>query len=185
MTNKILENNLETLYELEGLTLEEIIDKGKKEGLSDLYRYVIKSSFRLFAVGYGTDNVIWIDDNGNVTLWVVKFTLDLRGYEIVYSDNDYNSVEQAINNVRNDWLREQLIKAHNYAKFKEYGDKLQQLVDLGFEIEEIDTLDIDWEIRIRFKENDSLSTKTAMFFKWPLDCIPYLRERFNLPNNEE
>lgn len=69
-------------------------------------------------------------------------------------------------------------------EFKQYGDKLQQLVDLGFEIEDIWIPDCG-EVCIAFKEDVIIGDGSEFFFKWPIECLSYLKERFDVNNDLE
>lgn len=185
MENKILENNIELLKDLKGLSTKELQRKSLNEfGVDSIYTDLIASSLQVSGVLISETNDLFIGPRGTVMLYCDKFSLDLSEYEISIH-NEYDTSRHAINCIKSEWLRKQIIKVRENEEFKCYGEKLQKLVDLGFEIEEIDALDVDWEIRIRFKENNLLSTKSAMFFKWPIECLSYLKERFNVNNDLE
>lgn len=177
--NKILENNREFLQELEGLTLDEIEAISAEEQYPLSYNGLIEASLGLLSLKRGSDNYIQIDNDGDVYLHVNKFSLDLSGYRIEHSEH-YEDVESAVNNIAVKWLREQLIKIHmGEWKYKEYADKLQSMVDSGFEISEIIAAGEN-KVRVWFKENELASSHFQIYFNWPLGCVLYLRGKLGV-----
>lgn len=173
MKNKYYEDNLELLERLDGLSYTEIEDLSIEEtGTATTYTNIIQLCMDFESLSVDDGNNIMIDRYGEISAWIEYFNLDLDEYEVEFKNIPSEDRKELLREVKSPMWNAHFEKH----KYREYATILTQLDNLGLEIWKIHESPSDNEICVQFKANDMIGNGSMMYFKWPIDCIEYLKE---------